>query len=414
MKKHLFKFALTLFVCMLSNAALANGDSNIILSEDFTNFETPHTWSSNSCEINYWKVLRCDSKSFENISDNFALLINCSSKTNPVYVGYAITPEIGYSGDVILSLKYGNSSNDHAKMRITILTSGTFQDGKTTKDVTIDRKFVDDNGPLSDDINIIGVKSDTKIKFDFVPPANKTYNYYYIDDVSITKDGMTLDESIDNTPWITGNNNKAITVKTVRTLIADKWNTLCLPFDVNKQLLEGALGTDKKIELRTYSIYDATNKVMNFEVADNATIEAGTPFLIKLNATVENPTFTGVTIKDVAAKTIESNGVSFVGTYSPVELNTDGTHIFITTDNKIAKPLEGKNEMKGLRAYITVPSDFDFNAARLFLDDEATFINSIGTPKATNNATLYNLQGQRVERPRSGLYIKNNKLTIIR
>ena len=70
--------------------------------------------------------------------------------------------------------------------------------------------------------------------------------------------------------------------------------------------------------------------------------------------------------------------------------------------------------MPGLRAYITVPSNFDFNDARLFLDDEATAINNIGTQKATNSVTLFNLQGQRVEHPRSGLYIKNNKLTIIR
>jgi hypothetical protein len=70
--------------------------------------------------------------------------------------------------------------------------------------------------------------------------------------------------------------------------------------------------------------------------------------------------------------------------------------------------------MPGLRAYIVVPENFNTSSARLFLDDEATAINSIGPQKATNNATLYNLQGQRVKRPRSGLYIKNNKLTIIR
>ena len=204
------------------------------------------------------------------------------------------------------------------------------------------------------------------------------------------------------------------TVKTVRTLKANIWNTLCLPFDVNMSVLETALGTGNNIELRTYSNYDAENKVMNFEVADNATIEAGKPFLIKLNSEVVNPTFTGVTIKNVAAKTIESNGVSFVGTYSPVELNTDGTNLFITIVNELAKPTATGNKMPGLRAYITVPSNFDFNDARLFLDDEATSINSIGTQKATNSATLYNLQGQRVKHPRSGLYIKNNKLTIIR
>ena len=281
----------------------------------------------------------------------------------------------------------------------------------------IQNSYVDNFLPIS--YNLINVTSNTKITFTHDKINNK-YVSYYLDDVKVIKLGeITLNEGINSSEAIAANNETSCTVKTVRTLIANKWNTLCLPFDVNMSVLETALGTGKNIELRTYSNYDATNKVMNFEVADKSTIEAGTPFLIKLNTLNTDNTentyeFTGVTIKNVAAKTIESNGVSFVGTYSPVELNTDGTHIFITTDNKIAKPLEGKNEMKGLRAYITVPSDFDFNAARLFLDDEATAINSIGTQKATNSATLYNLQGQRVKHPRSGLYIKNNKLTIIR
>ena len=404
---------------MLSNAALADENPYCFPFQDFSDFTIEPGWTNGSKKVNGWEVYYCDSKSFGNISDNFALQINCSNNTNPDNVGYAITPEIEYSGDVILSLKYGNSSAKNANMKITIIGRGFFEDGSTSKEVLVTRKFVDDKGPLSDDICIIGVTSDTRIKFHFKTPQNNTYYYYYIDDVSVTKDGMTLDESIDNATWITGNDDEVRTVKTARTLTANIWNTLCLPFDVNMSVLETALGTGKNIELRTYSNYDAENKVMNFEVADNATIEAGTPFLIKLNTLNTDNTentyeFTGVTIKNVAAKTIESNGVSFVGTYSPVELNTNGTHIFITTDNKIAKPLEGKNQMKGLRAYITVPPGFNFNAARLFLDNEATAIYSIGTQKATNSATLYNLQGQRVKHPRSGLYIQNNKLTIIR
>ena len=239
--------------------------------------------------------------------------------------------------------------------------------------------------------------------------------FFYVDDVKVIKLGeITLNEENNSSEAIAVNAETSCKVYTVRTLKANIWNTLCLPFDVNMSVLETALGTGKNIELRTYSNYDAENKVMNFEVADNATIEAGTPFLIKLNTEKKTPTFNGVIIKNVAAKTIESNGVSFVGTYSPVELNTDGTNLFITIVNELAKPTATGNKMPGLRAYITVPSNFDFNDARLFLDDEATAINSIGTPKATNSVTLYNLQGQRVERPRSGLYSKNNKLTSIR
>lgn len=394
---------------MLSNTALANEDPNIILSEDFT--ELPNQTLAYPPSFNGWVLYRCAAGKISGVKTEI-LKVEPSSD-NPKKAGYAITPELEYTGNVLLSFSYATQSNNTYSTFCISIDNGTFDaNGLNTISKTINNNYIDNLKSICYKLN--NVTNSTKIKFT-QEKYNNEYVSYYLDDVKVIKLGeITLNEGINSSEAIAANNETSCTVKTVRTLNANKWNTLCLPFDVNMSILETALGTGKNIELRTYSNYDATNKVMNFEVADNATIEAGTPFLIKLNTEKENPEFTDVTIKNVAAKPIESNGVSFVGTYSPVELNTDGTHIFITKDNKIAKPLEGKNEMKGLRAYITVPSNFDFNAARLFLDDEATAINSVGTKKATNDATLYNLQGQRVQHPRSGLYIKNNKLTIIK
>jgi len=406
MKKHLFKFALTLFVCMLSNVALA--DENYLVNEDFSTFPSGYSSSYNNT-YNGWLLNICKRDA------------SAANKYNVLKLegndAYAKTPSLGYAGNVRLSFTYAKSKTGTTTAIRIRLHDGIFKENNT-ENLEIPNIQHSSVGFTKGEYEIVGTKDNTTIEF-----WTTNGEYYFIDDVKVIKLGeITLNEGINSNDAIEANDETSCTVKTERTLNADKWNTLCLPFDVNMSVLETALGTGKNIELRTYSNYDAENKVMNFEVADNSTIEAGTPFLIKLNTLNTDNTdntentyeFTGVTIKNVAAKTIESNGVSFVGTYSPVELNTDGTHIFITTDNKIAKPLEGKNEMKGLRAYITVPSGFDFNAARLFLDDEATAINSIGNKKATNSATLYNLQGQRVEHPRSGLYIKNNKLTIIR
>ncbi len=392
---------------MLSNAALANGDSNIILSEDFA--ELPNQTQRYPTSFNNWVLSNC---TYGSISNNKLEILKIESTSNGTVAATATMLALGYAGDVLLSFSYATNNNSKSTYRIS-LSSGTIEEsGVSFITKEIQNSYVDNFLPIS--YNLINVTSNTKITFTHDKNNNK-YVSYYLDDVKVIKLWkITLNEGINSSEAIAANNGTICTVKTVRTLKANIWNTLCLPFDVNMSVLETALGTGKNIELRTYSSYDASNKVMNFEVADNATIEAGTPFLIKLNATVENPTFTGVTIKDVAAKTIESNGVSFVGTYSPVELNTDGTNLFITIVNELAKPTATGNKMLGLRAYITVPSNFDFNDARLFLDDEATSINSIETQKATNSATLYNLQGQRVERPRSGLYIKNNKLTIIR
>ena len=284
---------------------------------------------------------------------------------------------------------------------------GTFDNNSSSKEVVITERT--DGNLISQTYIITGVKKETKIKFQ----QKTTSDYFYIDDVKVIKLGeITLNEENNSSDAIAANNGTICTVKTVRKLNADKWNTLCLPFDVNKDLLEATFDTN--VELRVFDEYDDATYTMKFKTPENNSIAAGTPFLIKVNAEIKDPTFTGVTISDIAAQANGNDGVSFVGTYGPQDLATDGTNLFITIVNELAKPTATGNKMLGLRAYITVPSNFDFNAARLFLDDEATAINSIGTPKATNSATLYNLQGQRVKHPRSGLYIKNNKLTIIR
>lgn len=386
---------------MLSNAALANEDPNILVNEDFSDFTFSQDWTKGFKKVKGWEVLYCK---IITSTEYVALKIEDYNNNN----GFVRTPAFGYAGDVKFSFKYAKTiKNKITSVRLKIKNGGKF---KETNSETLEIPNVTHNsvGFTTGNYDIVGTTTNTQIEFYI---ANG--EFYDIDDVSITKDGMTLDESIDNTPWITGNNNKAITVKTVRTLIANKWNTLCLPFDVNMNVLEGAFGANKGIQLRVFDEYDDATYTMKFKTPENNSIAAGTPFLIKVNEDIVNPTFTGVTISDVSAQANGNDGVSFVGTYGPQDLATDGTNLFITTGNELAKPTSTGNKMPGLRAYIVVPKNFN-SSARLFLDDEATAINSIGTQKATNNATLYNLQGQRVEHPRSGLYIKNNKLTIIR
>lgn len=290
-------------------------------------------------------------------------------------------------------------------MKISILNGGAFEDSNTnTKTITISQSS---NTFRTATYKLLNVTSSTAIRFEIT--AN---NYFAIDDVVVAKD--ELSETGNNKYFIDANKTKTMNVHTYRMLKGGIWNTLCLPFDVTKATMETALGENQNIKMRTYSSYDATNKIMNFDaVADNATINAGTPFLIKLNNDVANPTFESVIISNTADTVVNHNGVKFIGTYSGRDLNIDGTHLFITTDGTVAKPASNtQNHLKGLRAYIEVPSGTT-TPSRLNIDGETVDIQQIDADN-DYSTVVYDLKGLRLERPKKGLCIKDGKLIFIK
>lgn len=395
----LLRYILVLFLCGTTTATMA--DNYTPINENFSNFQTPSNYNSGATIINQWEMYYCVSKKPLNSIENNALLINCNSNQDPSRIGYAITPEIGYSGDVSLSYKYGNSSDNNANMKITIIGEGTFSDDRsTTKEVTITRKFASNNGPFSVNYSITGVTTNTKIKFHFKKLNSNIYYYYYIDDIVITKDGMTLNEATDNNSVITAHPDTTMNVKTVRTLTDGIWNTMCLPFAVNKETMAAAW--DTSVELRTYSGY--SNNTMSFSSTES--VDAGTPFLIKVGKTITNPTFESVTIRNTTDTIINHDGIKFIGTFSGSNLNTNGSHLFITTSGTVATPLDNHNHLKGLRAYIEVPTNA---GVRLAIDGETTDIRQRAMAEE-QPVDLYNLNGQRLQSSQKGIIIKDGKL----
>ena len=235
-------------------------------------------------------------------------------------------------------------------------------------------------------------------------------NSIYIDNVKIIKLGdLTLNETIDSSEPIEANNGTVCEVHTNRTLTGGIWNTMCLPFNVTKSRLESVLGANQNIQLRTYTGY--ANKVMTFDPATE--VAAGTPFLIKLNTTVVNPAFTNVTIVNTPAQSVTHNGVSFVGTYGPVDLKTDGTELFITkSKNTLSVPAAASKRMYGMRAFIRVTGSSD--PARIVVGDDETTDLSTAIMAEEQDKKVYDLNGQQVMHPKRGLYIVNNKITFLK
>lgn len=218
-----------------------------------------------------------------------------------------------------------------------------------------------------------------------------------------------LDESQDNTETISGNADKIVNVNLTRTLKADVWNTFCVPFDVTVEgsPLEGA--TIKQIASVTEKDDGA---VINFEDAP-ATLEAGKAYLVRTATAIENPTFNGVTVKNVDPTNCSRNeNYQLIGIYSPKNIDASlyGKVFGINNQDKLAKVKENTS-IKGMRAYFLLANSA--TPAKLNFGGELTGIDAVDNGEAVMTGKVYNLNGQYVgnslEGLKKGVYVVNGK-----
>lgn len=234
--------------------------------------------------------------------------------------------------------------------------------------------------------------------------------------------GVTLDETATNN---TIEAKKGVNVTLKRTMKADMWNTIYLPFAVTMDKAKAAFGDNVKIvELDTKAAVDAN--VLSFKASTG--IEAATPYLIKPSAVSETGTYTfdGVDITETNDENAYSfnnvkNPIAFKGIYNMVDITTDVTTIggnyyaaFLGANNTIFKAAGGK--MKGFRAYFAIPYGTSASALRVVIDGTATSIKNIDSEVVESNAPVYNLQGQRVDGSNltPGIYVKAGKKFVVK
>lgn len=234
-------------------------------------------------------------------------------------------------------------------------------------------------------------------------------SYYTINIEYVAVKPVTLDESQNNTETISGNADKTVNVKLTRTLKADVWNTFCVPFDVTIEgsPLEGA--TIKQIASVTEKDDGA---VINF-VDALATLEAGKAYLVRTATAIVNPTFNGVTVKNVTPTNCSGNdNYQLIGIYSPLNIDASlyGKVFGINNQDKLAKVKENTS-IKGMRAYFLLANSA--TAAKLNFGGELTGIDAVDNGEAVMTGKVYNLNGQYVgnslEGLKKGVYIVNGK-----
>lgn len=237
--------------------------------------------------------------------------------------------------------------------------------------------------------------------------TNKSHAWFSFNNFRLVRlgdlDAVTLDETADNA--VEAKEAADVTLK--RSFVANKWNTLVLPFAVSDADVKTTFGADAKIV--EYSNADDAN--INFTTSTKG-IEANVPVLIMPAAVnVENTytfTFNGVSIV-VADPKAEGTSYSFVGSYKPYNLVNDDYMLYA---DKWWKTETGDTyKIKAFRAYIKANTPAAAKQLNLVIDGQTTGL-KLNTVNGNIEGETYNIAGQRVANSYKGLIIKNGKKII--
>ena len=322
--------------------------------------------------------------------------------------GSAETPAIKISGKGLLTFKVASWVGDNSEVNVSVDNGTLIYNGKEGKSFVLSPTYTEWN-----DINmIISMTGSVKVKF------YSTNKRFFLDEVMV-KDipTVTLDETATNNT-IEAKSGVNVTLK--RTMVANEWNTICLPFDVSKEQAQTAFGEGVKIaELNAGS----TGTTLSFNSAN--AISATKPYLIKPSKenTSNEYVFKNVNVaKNDPDAVITTDELAFVGIYNMVDITKNVTEVlydthyaaFLGDGNKIYKA--GTGMTKGFRAYFAIPKSASASALRVVIDGTATSIKNIDSEVVESNAPVYNLQGQRVDGNNltPGIYVKAGKKFVVK
>lgn len=214
-------------------------------------------------------------------------------------------------------------------------------------------------------------------------------------------EAVTLDEDVDNA--VEAKEAADVTLK--RKFVANKWNTLVLPFAVSDADVKTTFGADAKVVV--YSNADDAN--INFTTSAKG-IEANVPVLIMpaaVNA-ANTYTFNGVSIVAADPKADGTN-YSFVGSYKPYNLVNDDYMLY--ADKWWKTEASDSYKIKAFRAYIKANTPEAAKQLNLVIDGQTTGL-KLNTVNGNIEGETYNIAGQRVANSYKGLVIKNGKKII--
>lgn len=195
-----------------------------------------------------------------------------------------------------------------------------------------------------------------------------------------------------------------------RTLNEGSWNSFVVPFDIPTEIVKDTFGED--VEVAEFSDEGESEDAVTVNFTKMATpeITANTPVLLKPSSVEGGNIYFNAFMIEEGTVAVGGSYFDFVGTYAASTTIAEGDY-FIR--NNMLYKSAGSTNIKGTRAYLKAKSAGV--KAVLFIDGVATCIEAINNGQLTmDNATIYNLAGQRVNKAQKGIFIVNGKKVLVK
>lgn len=260
--------------------------------------------------------------------------------------------------------------------------------------------------------NTTTVSSINSDNISFIEKGNKDKDKSYITTITLTytrpKLDATLDEKGENVEsTISGIAGANKTLALNRTFNPSQLYTMCLPFDLSKDMITEIFGNETKV----YSYDGYQNGELSFSIVKE--VKAGMPFLMRSEYYVEQPTFADVTVRSTTAQTVCGGEWDLCGTFGSLELVADGTQLFLIADGTLAKPKADSRPMRGFRCYLKKHTGTVNGSAQLpsvTIDGETNAIKTAEYAAPTSGTTAYSLSGMKLN---AGCKTANGGIMII-
>ncbi len=244
---------------------------------------------------------------------------------------------------------------------------------------------------------------------------------------------VVLDEN--DTEW--PGTYTGVNVKVLRTISANNWNTICLPFDMSEEQCKAAFGDD--VQLASFNGYqydeDVNPNFINVQFTPATTITKNVPCIIKVSTAIAHDdgfSLEGVDIEPAAEADLfkEVGDGTMVGTYvnntELVEKNSRGKvtkqYLFLNGNNFYYATASTK-PMKGYRAFFDFTDEISDKALSsgvkfiFALENEPTAIDGVASAEPIKG--VYTVSGVKVaedslEGLPKGIYIVNGKKVLVK